>query len=416
MLRITPDEYGTRLDRLKTSVRNAELDLFIVSAFDSIFYLTGAGYEPLERPFFLIVRPDSEPTLLTPLMDRDHLKMAHNVNADNVHSYREYPAPQGQGWPDRMVDEIGTATSIGVEPTLRQEMYEMLANYAPRMLPLVEDLRLVKTATEILMIRRAAHYADMAVERLLAASYYGASVAEGFARTRSVLGPMIRDVPDWDPLMSSVLMASWAAPRSAQPHSIPELYDVLEDGPHVALALTRCNGYAAECERTYFTAPPNDRSIAAFKAMTEARRLAFSFVKPGMPCAELDARVNEFLSAEGYGDEEQRLHRTGHGFGLGNHEAPWIAEGSDQVLEENMVISIEPGIYMAGFGGIRHSDTILVTGDGYETLTGLPTDIDFMTMKGMRPAARFKGWLVRRALRIKEKREASAAETAEQGS
>ena len=58
MLRITPDEYRTRLDRLKTSVRNAELDLFIVSAFDSIFYLTGAGYEPLERPFFLIIRPD----------------------------------------------------------------------------------------------------------------------------------------------------------------------------------------------------------------------------------------------------------------------------------------------------------------------------------------------------------------------
>ncbi len=341
MLRIAPDEYGTRLDRLKTSVRNAELDLFIVSAFDSIFYLTGAGYEPLERPFFLIVRPDGEPSLLTPRMDRDHLKeKAHNISPDNVHSYREYPAPQGQGWPDRLADEIGTATSIGVEPTLKQEIFVTLASYEPRMLPLVEDLRLVKTATEILMIRRAAGYADMAVERLLAVSYFGASVAEGFAETRSVMGPMIRDVPDWDPLTSSVLMASWAAPYSAQPHSIPRLYDVLEDGPHVALALTRCNGYAAECERTYFTALPDDRSIAAFKAMMEARRLAFSLIKPGMACAELDLRVNEFLSAEEYGGEEQRLHRTGHGFGLGNHEAPWIAEGSDQVLEENMVISI----------------------------------------------------------------------------
>ena len=272
------------------------------------------------------------------------------------------------------------------------------------MLPLVEDLRLVKTATEIRMIRRAAYYADMAVKRLLAASYFGASVAEGFAETRSVMGRMIRDVLDWDPLTSSVLMASWAAPHSAQPHSIPRLYDVLKDGPHVALALTRCNGYAAECERTYFTSPPDDRSIAAFKAMMEARRLAFSFVKPGMPCAELDARVNEFLSAEGYGDEEQRLHRTGHGFGLGNHEAPWIAEGSDQVLEENMVISIEPGIYEDGFGGIRHSDTILVTRDGNEALTKSPTDIDSMTMKGMRPAVRFKGWMVRRALQIEQRR------------
>ena len=248
----------------------------------------------------------------------------------------------------------------------------------------------------------------MAVKRLLAASYHGASVAEGFAETRSVMRPMIREVPDWDPLTSSVLMASWAAPRSAQPHSIPRLYDVMKDGPHVALALTRCNGYAAECERAYFTSPPDDRWIAGFKAMTEARRLAFGFVKPGMPCAELDARVNEFLSAEGYGGEEQRLHRTGHGFGLGNHEAPWIAEGSDQVLEENMVVSIEPGIYADGLGGIRHSDTVLVTRDGHEALTKSPTDIGSMTMRGMRPLARYKGWIVRRALRIERKRAAFA--------
>ena len=134
--------------------------------------------------------------------------------------------------------------------------------------------------------------------------------------------------------------------------------------------------------------------------MMEARRLAFSFVKPGMSCADLDARVNAFLSAEGYGDEEQRLHRTGHGFGLGNHEAPWIAEGSDQVLEENMVISIEPGIYADKLGGTRHSDTILVTRDGYEILTKSPSDIDSMTMKGMRLGARFKGWTVRRTLQI----------------
>ena len=153
MLRIAPDEYRTRLDRLKTSVRNAELDLFIVSAFDSIFYLTGAGYERLERPFFLVIRPDGEPSLLTPLMDRDHLKQkAHNIDPDNVHSYGEYPAPLGQGWQDRLADEIGTATSIGVEPTLTQEIFVVLARYEPRMLPLVEDLRLVKTATEIRMI------------------------------------------------------------------------------------------------------------------------------------------------------------------------------------------------------------------------------------------------------------------------
>ena len=68
-----------------------------------------------------------------------------------------------------------------------------------------------------------------------------------------------------------------------------------------------------------------------------------------------------------------------------------------------MVISIEPGIYANSLGGIRHSDTILVTRDGYELLTKSPTDIDSVTMKGMRPVARFKGWMVRRALQIEQR-------------
>ena len=106
------------------------------------------------------------------------------------------------------------------------------------------------------MIRRAARYADRGVEELLAASYRGATVAEGFARTGALTRAIIREVDDWEPLTTRVLMATWAAPRSAQPHSVPDLNDRLRDGPHVALAVLRVNGYAAESERTYFTATP----------------------------------------------------------------------------------------------------------------------------------------------------------------
>ena len=106
--------------------------------------------------------------------------------------------------------------------------------------------------------------------------------------------------------------------------------------------------------------------------MEEARGIAFRMIRPGVACGELDAAVNEFLRAEGYAGEECRLHRTGHGIGLGNHEAPWVAEGSADVLAENMVISVEPGIYLKGEGGFRHSDTVLVTRDGCECLTRCP--------------------------------------------
>jgi Xaa-Pro dipeptidase len=253
------------------------------------------------------------------------------------------------------------------------------------------------------MIRRAAQYADFGVERLLTASYFGATVAEGFAETRAVTSRIIRELDEWEPLTTKVVMATWAAPRSAMPHSVPDLNDRLREGPHVALVLTRVNGYAAESERTHFTAEPSGEVRKAFAAMMEARRIAFNMIRPGVPCGELDGAVNEYLRMEGYATEDQRLHRTGHGFGLGNHEAPWIAEGSSSVLAENMVISIEPGIYLQGVGGVRHSDTVLVTEDGFETLTHIPTELDSLVISNWKPLTRLKGKLVRRALRLAEK-------------
>jgi Xaa-Pro dipeptidase len=397
-LRISGEEYRKRLVRLGASVEAAVLDLFVVSAFDSIYYLTGAGFEPLERPFFLLVYPGNRkaPVLLVPKLDEEHLRKARNI--DQVLSYWDYPSPEGLGWPERLREIIGPAKRVGVEPTLRGEILDELGMYETSGDPLIETLRLAKSPAEIEMVRRAAKYADLGVRQLLDASYHGAIVAEGFARTSVVTREIIRNVADWEPLTNKVLMATWAAPRSAQPHAIPDLNDRLEDGPHVALVLTRVNGYAAESERTYFTSSPRPEVREAFEAMTEARRRAFAMIRPGVPCHAIDAQVNEFLREEGYGTEEQRLHRTGHGFGLGNHEAPWVAEGSTEVLAESMIISIEPGIYLEGHGGVRHSDTVLVTSDGYELLTAMPTSIDRLMIRGAKPLQRIKGRMVRRAL------------------
>jgi Xaa-Pro dipeptidase len=109
------------------------------------------------------------------------------------------------------------------------------------------------------------------------------------------------------------------------------------------------------------------------------------------------------------------LHRTGHGIGLGNHEGPWVAEGSDDRLAENMVISIEPGIYLRDLGGFRHSDTCKVTKDGYEALTQLPMDLDSLLMRNWKPFTRIKGRFVRRALRLANKAASSALTPSRRG-
>jgi Xaa-Pro dipeptidase len=235
-------------------------------------------------------------------------------------------------------------------------------------------------------------------------------MAEGFARTGALSRAIIREVIDWELLTTRVLLATWAAPQSARPHSIPDLNDRLCEGAHVALSFLRVNGYAAESERTFFTARPSPESRRAFQAMQEARALAFRMIRPGVACGELDAAINEFLRAKGYAGEDCRLHRTGHGIGLGNHEAPWVAKGSADVLAENMVISIEPGIYLKGQGGFRHSDTVLVTRDDPECLTRYCSDIESLTILAWKPMTRLKAVLIERAMGLKEK--AALASTA----
>jgi Xaa-Pro dipeptidase len=403
MLRISQETYRNRLERLESAVAEAELEVFLVSSFDSIYYLTGAGFEPLERPFFMAVYPPGVrgPILLVPRLDAEHMKKARNVA--EIRTYWEHPAPDGRRWLDGLRALIGSARRVGIEPSLRRDIADELRDLTVAVASLVEGLRIVKSSDEVAMIRRTARYADQGVEKLLAASYYGATVAEGFVRAGTLGRTIIREVDDWEILTTRVLLAIWAAPRSGQPHSVPDLNDRLREGPHVALSFLRVNGYAAESERTFFTAPPSQEDRRAFRAMEEARRIAFRMIRPGIACGELDSAVNEFLRSEGYAGEECRLHRTGHGVGLGNHEAPWIAEGSTDILAENMVVSIEPGIYLQGEGGFRHSDTVLVTRDGCERLTRCGSDLGSLTIRGWRPAARGRGALIRRALKLDAK-------------
>ena len=102
-------------------------------------------------------------------------------------------------------------------------------------------------------------------------------------------------------------------------------------------------------------------------------------IKPGVRAEDVDRQVLSIIQDAGYG--KNILHRTGHGFGITGHEPPWIALGSEHVLTQNMVISIEPGIYIQGVGGFRHSDTVLVTDNGCVSLTDYPDSLEELTLK-----------------------------------
>lgn len=183
-----------------------------------------------------------------------------------------------------------------------------------------------------------------------------------------MMAKMVFEVPNPNMLVSNFLCGVWPKSLSAQPHSVPGLFDTLEEGgPNVCIVTAQADGYSAEVERTYFIGNVPDEAKAPFDAFMKARALGYELVKPGVPAAEVDEKVLDLIKKLGYGD--YILHRTGHGFGITGHEPPWVALGSENVLEKNMVISIEPAIYIPEVGGYRHSDTVLVIDSGCVPLT-----------------------------------------------
>ena len=258
-------------------------------------------------------------------------------------------------------------------------------------------MRLVKDAGELEAIRLAAKWTDEGMRLVHKGLYRGESVLEPITSARTIQTGVIKTT-DYNYMTCSFLTAGWPAPKSSQPHSLPNLNLRMGDGPIVLMSYNRVNGYAAECERTVFLGEPSERDRKLYDIVMKARDIAYSMVKPGTRCEDIDLATQDYFKSLGYGDAI--LHRTGHGIGLGNHEAPWLSAGGNHVLEENMVISIEPALYFDDIGGFRHSDTVLVTKNGFERLTKYPDDLDSLIVRDKRTINKIKGFAVRKAVNL----------------
>jgi len=246
---------------------------------------------------------------------------------------------------------------------------------------IIEETRLVKSEWELGRIAYAAEVADLGTQTLLENSAVGASEISLYSAGRNAMTlKIIQDIPEANFQVTDVVAAVWIGRMSAMPHSTPSINDTIRRGePNVSLVSLQADGYSAECERTYFVGAPDERARKLFETMMEAREIALSLIKPGAICGEIDAKVLAFLRSKGHA--EHILHRTGHGFGIGSHEAPWIAEGNEARLQVDEVVSVEPGIYISGYGGFRHSDTIWVTEEGPVSLTKYPVSLDELILE-----------------------------------
>lgn len=230
----------------------------------------------------------------------------------------------------------------------------------------VERARLVKDEGELAIIRRAMAITDQALQAVLPQVRPGIREREVAVQLEFEMRRLGAEGTAFDFIVAS-------GPRSAMPHGVAS-DRVIERGDFVTFDIgARYQGYCADMTRTVVVGEADERQRAIYDLVLRAQEAALAAVRAGARAADVDAAARSVIADAGYGDAFG--HGLGHGVGLDIHEAPALNPRSDDVLVEGMVVTIEPGVYLEGWGGVRIEDSVVVTASGYELLTFTRKDL-----------------------------------------
>ncbi|MBQ9456670.1 MAG: aminopeptidase P family protein [Thermoguttaceae bacterium] len=238
---------------------------------------------------------------------------------------------------------------------------------------LVETLRQVKDREEIQTIRdsaRIARNAFHAIRALLTPDWTEKQIADELEFAMCRLGA--RDASF--PTIAAV------GPRAALPHCVPGEHRVSEAGSLLIDWGAKFKGYASDLTRVLITGRVSAEYRKVYQIVLDAQRKAIEAIQPGKKCSEIDHVARNYFAQAGYGDCFG--HGLGHGIGLYIHEGPSFSPGCDIILKPGMVITVEPGIYVKNWGGVRIEDDVLVTRDGFEVLSDVEKEFDEMKVFG----------------------------------
>jgi Xaa-Pro aminopeptidase len=232
---------------------------------------------------------------------------------------------------------------------------------------LVETLRAVKDSGELDTIRRAGEITSAAYERLAEERFVGRTERDVAWRLEEIFHELGADAPAFESIVAS-------GPNGAKPHARPTEREI-EAGETVVIdAGALVNGYHSDCTRTFATGPLPDQLKDAYSACLQGQLAGLEAVAAGADGVAVDAAARDSIDDAGYGDKFG--HGLGHGVGLEVHEAPRLSRESTDTLAPGNVVTVEPGIYLPGVGGIRIEDLVIVGEDGAaEVLTTSTKDL-----------------------------------------
>lgn len=388
-LKLSDAEYARHRGKMLARVADRGIAGIVMFGPNNVSYFSRFGFVPTERPMAYVMTPTAS-ALLVPRLEAEHAEEFALV--DRVVHYPEYP---GERHPleflKEMLVEMGLERAkIGVDADGYSALYGYRGPAVSALLPEatvinvrddVEYLQMLNSEEELALIRESARWGNLAHVYLQEYCAVGVSETEismraSFAATQA----MIRTLGAEYRPVSFGRSGAFAGFRgqigkdSALPHALTsnaklKAGDVLVTGAGASIW-----GYDSELERTMVMGEPSPEQEKYFNLMLAAQTLAIETIKPGLPCSAVDKAVRDFFTEHDLWPYWR--HHSGHAKSTLVHEAPFLDIGDDRIMEVGMVFTVEPGIYLNGFAGFRHSDTVAVTEDGVEFLTYYPRDLE----------------------------------------
>lgn len=345
------------LSDLRQWMAGRQLGTLYVTNPVSIAYLTGFFANPHERLMALAVRP-GDATLIVPALE--HEKATRIARDVSVLGWRDGEDPY-----ELVATALGRLSEIAVEK-------EHITLFAAEMITSrtgaselvdagreIRHMRLIKRPDEIEKIQRAAHITDEAGDSVFEKMRAGDTEAEVALLIGSTIGEL------GGTLAFPSLVQS--GPNSSMPHLQPSNRKLAE-GDFVLLDFgAALDGYNADTTRMGVVGKASAKHREIHDVVLRGHDAAIDAVRAGATTGDVDAAARRVIEAAGYGP--QFFHRVGHGLGIEVHEDPSLDPGSSTVLEAGMVFTIEPGVYVPGFGGVRIEDDVLVEERGCRVLT-----------------------------------------------
>ena len=354
--------YEERRRRLVRLLNDADANALLVTNFTNVTYLTGFSGDDS----YLLVS-DREAVIISDFRYVEQL-------ASECPGLRTHIRTTAIKMPDAVAEVIASAKigRLAIEAdslsvSVYNHLASKLANVSLRPTAgLVEQLREIKDTEEIEQLRRAITCAEQAFDRLKA------SVRRD--RTEKELA----DELDYQQRRLGAERSSFptivaAGPRAALPHARPTDMPIGEAELLLVDWGAVCGHYGSDLTRVLVTARISPKLEQIYGLVLKAQQRAIEAITPGKTGREIDALAREVIASGGHG--EHFGHGLGHGIGLNVHEGPRLAVTNDKPLAAGMVVTVEPGIYLPGWGGIRIEDDVLVTKTGHEVLTHCPKQL-----------------------------------------